>query len=465
MELLAAGIDLGTSRIKLHVYNEKGQIVYSESRPSPLHWHRGRAWHDPQTLRQALLEMRKKALDKGARITGVSLYRASISAWKPGGDTLESIVLWLDRALHDEGYEGLPVRARVFSRVPPFSKVVSKYSPLPVIALLHKRYPGSRVWTLDALISEWIGYGYRSEASAAALSGVINPRTLRPIPLIRWLAGLGDLELPEISDSVLHDAPMSIGALLSDQQSALVALPCEGGCVKLTLGTGFFADRRIEGPPPVNTGRGLIPLVLYRDSGRIEYGLESLAPGAGLAVEGLARALGGFEVLHRLGREDCKGWEGSLLLPYPAGPGAGVGASRAVLLGNPSVSGGRELACAIVMGVVGVASHLLWLHGERPGRVYLTGSITSIPVVREMLLRVLPGEVYYCSRDPTPLGAAILASRVLGGELPFMECDSVEAGEGLYREVGRVYDRLVAEFEAGDSAREIGDLLASLIED
>ena len=463
MERLAAGIDLGTSRIKLHVYDEEGRIVYSESRPSPLHWHRGKAWHDPQALRQALLEMRKRALEKGAKTIGIALYRASVTAWKPGGETLEPVILWLDRQIHEEAYRRLPLRARVASKIPPYNKVINKHTPLPVIHHLHARHPEARVWTLDALVSEWIGAGYRAEPTAAALTGIINPRSLKPIPLIRELAGLRDLQLPLLGDNILDDEPMNIRAIISDQQAALLALPCDTSCVKLSLGTGFFADRRIQGPPPLTLPRGQLPIVLYKHGKKVEWGIETLAPGAGLAVQGLAEAIGGFQTLHQLKPKHCKQWQGSILLPYPAGPGAGVGASRVVLLGNPSIMGDKELACTIIMSIVSVASYLVWLHRERPGKVYLTGSIVGIPIVRGLLQRVMPGEVYYCLQDSTPLGAAMLALNTRGESLP-MECDRVGSGEGLYNEVSSVFHRLLLGPDAGERAQEVSAALINLVE-
>ncbi len=410
MERLAAGIDLGTSRIKLHVYDEEGRLVYSESRPSPLHWHRGKAWHDPQALRQALLEMRKRALEKGAKTIGIALYRASVTAWKPGGETLEPVILWLDRQIHEEAYRRLPLKARVAAKIPPYNKVINKHTPLPVIRHLHAKHPKARVWTLDALVSEWIGAGYRAEPTAAALTGIINPRSLKPIPLIRELAGLRDLQLPLLGDNILDDEPMNIRAIISDQQAALLALPCDTTCVKLSLGTGFFADRRIQGPPPLTLPRGQLPIVLYKHGKKVEWGIETLAPGAGLAVQGLAEAIGGFQTLHQLKPKHCKQWQGSILLPYPAGPGAGVGPERTILIGKPAIKGKTDLACAIIMGIALVAKTLINLHRIKPEKIYITGSIAQIKILQQILKHILPGEKQIKSKDPTLLGAVHAAS-------------------------------------------------------
>ncbi len=462
-----AGLDIGTSRVKLHVYDESGVIIGRLVSKAPLHWVRGRAWHDPLELKSIINNYIRKALNMGARIVGISLYRASISSWKPGGDPLSNIILWLDREVHYKAYETLPLRGRIASRIPPYNKILNPTSPLPVISYLHRNHPDSRVWTLDSLIHEWVGAGYTSEPTGAALTGLINPRSLKPLPLASWLSGLSGLELPVIGENILSDKPGSVGSIISDQQSALLAVGCRSSdCYKLSLGTGFFADRPVEGPPPLFTGRGLIPLVHYRVDGRTYWAIESYSPGAGLALEPLAGYIGGFEVLHSLRPESCRGWEGSLILPYPAGPGAGVGLDRVLIIGNPALKGRVDLACSMIAGIVMVSSLLLYLHGVMPSKTYLTGSIAGIPLVRELIARITPGDTFYCETDPTPLGAALLASRAVGGSFhPDNNCISIEGRGREYSVIGKLYLNMIDYWREGPSGRIlINDIVGRVYE-
>ncbi|MCE4628250.1 MAG: hypothetical protein F7C34_03775, partial [Desulfurococcales archaeon] len=314
-EPLYAGIDLGTSRAKLRIYDGEGRLVKWEDRPEPLHRRGGEAWHDPETLRNTLELLIGLAKREGARTIGVSLYRASVAAWLPGGKPLTRIILWLDRALHKRAAETLPLPGRIARRLPVYNRVLAPWSPLPLIGMLHRENPGARVWTVDALLLEWLGHGYKSEPAAAALTGAINPASLRPVPLALRLAGASGLEIPEIGYNTLEPGPRGVSAILPDQQAALVGLGCGVGCVKLSLGTGFFADTVLPGKPPIPPPRGLVPLVVYRVPGETRWGLESLAPGAGLAVDSVVRAIGGWDGLSKLSPRDCREWPGALLIP------------------------------------------------------------------------------------------------------------------------------------------------------
>ena len=428
-----AGIDIGTTRVKLAIYESDGSLAGFWSKPSPLRWTRGRAEHDPGALRVLLADMLEKARREGARAVGVSLYRASVAAWEPGGHPITSVALWLDRALHAEA---------------------------------HRRHPQARIWTLDALIHEWIGAGYKTEPTGAALTGLINPRTLRPIKPLWRLAGLQGLRPPGLGENTLPNAPSGVSAVISDQQAALLALGCGGDCVKLSLGTGFFADRPYPGPPPLNPGRGLLPIVHYRAQGETRWAIESLAPGAGLAVQGLAEAIGGFQLLHALRPRDCRWWEGSILIPYPAGPGAGVGAERALLIGNPAPRGRHDAACAIIAGVAATASLLLSLHKPGWTTLHLTGSLTSIPLIAATLARLTPAKTYHCPQDPTPLGAAKLAATALGLDARLQHnCNPLEGStSNEYQKLAKALQSILDSTEAkGDAVETIYNTILDAI--
>ena len=456
---VAAGIDVGTSRVKLRVYDDKGRVSYSVSTPSPLRWSRGEALHDPKGLREILMGLLGAARRRGVEAVGVSLYRASVARWAPGGGASSPVVLWLDRRRHLEAWRRLPRAARAAARVPPYDRVFSPYSPLPVMALLWRGAgPGERVWTVDALVHEWLGVGYVSEPTGAALTGLINPRGLRPIPLAARLAGLSGAPVPRIGESILWDRPMGVAAIVSDQQAGLLGTPCRtGGCVKLCLGTGFFADRPVSSLPLLPP-RGLLPIVLYRYGGRTAYGLESLAPGAGLALEQLAGLVGGFEALNRLGPGDCGEWEGGLVLPYLGGPGAGVGPDRVMILGAPGVRPGRALACSIVVGAAATAMLLLGLHGGGVRRLYLGGGAAGIPLLRRLVAASFPGETLYCGENPAPRGAALLAGKAAGAELAPAECRSLGRGSGGYREAAGLLLELLSARRPGEADAALEEL-------
>jgi glycerol kinase len=468
-EALAAGIDVGTSRVKLYVYDSEGRLVLEKAKPSPLHWARGEAWHDSSSLKRVIEEFAGLASDRGARAVGISLYRASVAAWRPGGSSASRIILWLDRRLHREAWRGLPLRGRLASRLPVYGRILAPYSPLPLIASLRRRLgPGWRVWTLDALVHEWIGAGYVSEPTGAALTGLVNPRNLKPIPLASWLAGAGGAEWPLIGHNTLPQPYNGVTAIISDQQSGLVGLGClRPGCLKLSLGTGFFADRPLEGPPPLVGGAGLLPIVVYRTPSRgMLWGVEAYAPGAGLGVEGFVEAIGGWPRLESASLEACSEWEGGLIIPYPSGPGAGLGAHRVVVAGNPLIRGGWDAVCSVIGGIVSVAA-MLASEAAGPARdLYLTGSIAGIRLVRALISAAADQRVWYCEEDPTPRGAAILAAEAMGGELPPAGCVELGKGGGGLRRISEAFRcvirRGVLDREADACLEDLRSLLGDL---
>jgi len=464
-----AGVDVGTTRVKLAVFDEEGEVVESFAVRSPLVWRRGLGVHDAASLRRLVLGMVERALRRGAVAVGVSVYRASVARWGPGGRPSSPIVLWLDRVLHLRAWRALPRAARLLSRAPLLGRAFSPLSPLPVIRFLWRgARRGERVWTVDALVSEWLGAGFVSEPGSAALTGLVDPWSLRPLGLVAAAAGLRGLPFPRVGENVLPDRPRGVAALAADQQAAVLGSPCRpgGGCVKLSLGTGFFADLPLPGRPPRLLGQGLIPVVLYRVGDRVGYGVESMAPGAGLALESMAGAVGGLEALRRLGPGDCRrGWDGGLVLPFLGGPaGKGLGPDRVVALGSPGLRGGRDLACSLVAGAAVAAMLLLSLHGPAISRVYLTGGASRIPLLRGLIAASFPGETLLCREDTAPRGAAMLAAQALEAELPAAECSSLGRGRGGYREAAGLLQRLLRARRPGE-ADEALQGLRRLVED
>ncbi len=444
---ILAGIDIGTTRSKLYLYDKSLSLLKGYSQPSPLKVKGYKASHDPWRLREILHGLIKKAINEGAKAVGIAVYRASVAAWSEEGEPLTDVILWLDRERrHNAAAEirGLAVLAR---HLPIYSSILAQQSPLPLISRLQQENPGARSWTIDALIAEWVGLGYVSDYTNAALTGLINPSSLKEIPLAARLAGLPKgFKKPRLVPNALPEAEGPVRALIADQQSALVGLGClRGGCTKLSLGTGGFADS-----PGVKIGvprKGLLPIVMAGLDGLVYRGVESLVPGLGLALEWASSVLGGYKFFTSLTPEDCKEWSGSLLLPYPAGPGAGYGGYHMSLIGGILPRTKSSLACSVLAGVTLAALDILGLH--KPQRkIYLVGGIARIPLVRELILLGSSDSMEYCSEDPTPRGAAALAGHALGLidakrlDKP-STCMSLGKGKGLGGELVKEYKLVV----------------------
>ena len=440
-----AAVDVGSTWTKLAVYGPGGETVHAVREPTP---RAGRGLYDAGRLLELLRKLIARARSEGAESVGVSLFRASPVAFKPGGKPVSPIVSWLAFEERRLAQESMPLTARILARAPVVGKAFRPQSPLPLIAWLSKRHPGARVWTLDALVADALAGRYASAASHAALTGAVSPWSLRPMRWALRAVGARGLEVPEIVHDTMIGGPLS--AVVADQQAAMLGSSCaEPGCVKLSLGTGCFADKPLPGKPP-RLGGG-IPLVVPLPGGGLRYGVEASVPGLGVALEWAAAALGGFERLGRLRPEHCGRWRGELVLRLGGWPGRTV-----FLLGPSRPEGWESLACAAAVGAAlqcaGAAASL----GDAR-RYVLDGGGMRIRMVSLLLSRLLPGEVERCTGSSLA-GAAVLA----GARHARARCESV--GRGVVA-AGRLLALTRAlEEDPGWAVEEAGRLVRELLE-
>jgi len=140
-------------------------------------------------------------------------------------------------------------------------------------------------WTLDAYLAYRLTGRYVSDATNACVTGIIDPRTMKPIGVVRSLFGLKTPlpELVENAQALGSFEGLDINALIGDQQAASVAEGAvEGGVAKVTNGTGTFVDVPTEG---FKRRGDLIPLVLLKHRGKVYFGLEGYLPTTGRAVD------------------------------------------------------------------------------------------------------------------------------------------------------------------------------------
>lgn len=110
--------------------------------------------------------------------------------------------------------------------------------------------------------------------------------------------------LPEVKDNIasfgvtdkhILGAEIPIGAMVGDQQAALIGQGCfKPGMVKSTYGTGCFALMNI-GPVFKPSQHRLLTTVAYRVGGQITYAVEGSIFTAGAAIQWLRDSLGFFD--------------------------------------------------------------------------------------------------------------------------------------------------------------------------
>jgi len=156
-------------------------------------------------------------------------------------------------------------------------------------------------WTVDSYLTYRLTGKFVSDATNACLSGIVDPRSMKEIGIVKSLFNLRTEtpELVENAQTIGSYNGMELNALIADQQAASVAEGAyEGGIGKVTNGTGTFVDIPTLG----FARRGeLIPLVLLKHKGRVWFGVEGYLPTTGRAVDmmiatGLTRDYSDLEV-------------------------------------------------------------------------------------------------------------------------------------------------------------------------
>ena len=286
-ETLYACIDVGTTRIKLSVFGENLQCKHAESLRVPVS---ADGLQDAEELFQAVKHLADKGRELGAKSLGLATYRASTVAWDKEGKPLTPIVTWTDRGSAIT-YRRLAVHIKLLGKIPPFDLIISPYSPVLKFLRLRELNPSlgerSMQWTVESYLTYRLTGKFVSDATNACLSGIVDPRSMKEIGIVKSLFKLR-METPELvenAQSIGAYGGMEVNALIADQQAASVAEGAyEGGIGKVTNGTGTFVDIPTTG----FARRGdLIPLVLLKHRGRVWFGVEGYLPTTGRAIDAM----------------------------------------------------------------------------------------------------------------------------------------------------------------------------------
>ena len=300
-EDLYACVDVGTTKIKLNVYDSELRSRHSEGVTVPVS---AEGLQDAEELYCAVKHLIKRGRELGASSAGLATYRASTVAWDREGTPLTPIVTWTDRSVVST-YRRLPLAVRLVGKVPPFDLIISPYSPVMKFLRLRELKPslpeGAMQWTVDAYLAYRLTGKFVSDATNACLTGIIDPRKMQEIGVVKSLFKL-KMTVPELVENTERIGScdgLELNALVADQQAASVA---EGatvqGVAKVTNGTGTFVDVPTEG---FRRRGDLIPLVLLKHRGKILFGVEGYLPTTGRAVDmmlatGLIKDYVGLEV-------------------------------------------------------------------------------------------------------------------------------------------------------------------------
>ncbi len=471
---VVAGIDVGTTKIELDVYSEDGALVLRRVERNRTIARGPVAEQDPEAILGIVKSMISDAIGAGAGCVGLTVYRGSLVAWSRSGEPVTRVITWMDLRPHVLWHR-LPWGLRLARRLPRLGEAFSPESMTARLAALLVERPELRrgleegsllAWNLDAYLVHRLTGVYAADSSTAALTGLVDPRTLEPLGLAWRLAGLPRFELPRL---LAHEGvePLEIkeggrlAAVIGDQQAASVGLDCLAeGCLKAALGTGFFLDLSTGPRLRLSPGGGLVPLILLdRGSTRV-YGVEAYASGLGHGVEWFVdNMLGGSygaldESVEARGRPP-------LLVPYVWGSRTPrLWRGTAGVLGIEPGHSKRDIAAGLAHGLAASVALLyreISRRASRPSRVRIAGGLSRLRRLVGLVAAYLERSVDLAATpgSASALGAAVLAARNCGVSFePEVRVEEVDPIDVEYRLDPDLLEEAALEIEALISRRK-----------
>jgi glycerol kinase len=318
--------DQGTTSARAMVFDTRGTVLAEAREPVPLHHPRpGWVEQDAEVLWSSSLLVLRRVLEAIAPqrplVLGLANQRETTLLWERAtGRPVAPAIVWQDRRtaplcerLRQAGMEGL-VRERTGLLLDPYFSATK-------LTWLLENIPGVRqralrgelaFGTVDSYLLFCLSRGqlHATDTTNACRTALFNIHTLQwDMDLLR-LFDIPEAVLPEVRpstgpwgtvDRALLGWPLSIGAVVGDQQAALAGQGCLApGMAKSTYGTGAFLVMN-TGPQP-RSHPALLTTIGYHVDKEVAYALEGSMFVAGAAVQwlvdlGILREIGDAEYL------------------------------------------------------------------------------------------------------------------------------------------------------------------------
>jgi glycerol kinase len=462
---LLLAIDQGTTSSRAILFDASGRpLQVAQKEFAQLYPRDGWVEHDPQDIWSSTLAVTQAVLSQAQGTLasiGITNQRETTVVWdRASGEPIYNAIVWQDRRtadtcerLREAGHE-VEVSARTGLLLDPYFSATK-------IAWILDHVEGARqsaekgdlaFGTVDTFLLWRLTGGkvHATDATNASRTSLFNIHQQDWDDTLLALFNIPASVLPQVKDSAADfgttDAAVlgqsiAVGALVGDQQAALVGQACLApGMLKSTYGTGCFAILN-TGFEALASRHRLLTTVAYRLQGETTYALEGSIFMAGASVQWLRDELGlvdsaGETATLAAGLDSN---EGVYLVPAFTGLGAPHWNphARGALLGMTRATTPAHIARATLEAVCYQSAELLEAmaedSGQSPALLRIDGGmarndwlaqfladISDTPVERPVLL------------ETTALGAARLAGLQSGVFSSLDELSDVWHGERTF---------------------------------
>lgn len=438
-------LDQGTTSSRTIIFSTTGDIETIQQQEFAQHFPQsGWVEHDPEEIWQATLATARQALASlklGAQdiiAIGITNQRETTLLWdRNTGEPLHNAIVWQDRRTADfcqnlkqqAGLEKL-VQKKTGLLLDPY------FSATKLVWLLDN-IPGARAraergelafGTIDTFLLWRLTAGkvHATDATNASRTLMFNIHTQQWDDELLSLFGIPKSLLPEVKDSAsdygvtaegLFDQPIAIGALIGDQQAALVGQACvHPGMAKTTYGTGCFMVLN-TGTKALQSKHRLLTTVAYRLKGKTYYALEGSIFMAGATIQWIRDGLRLIE--HAKDSQQMAedtGYENPVYM-VPAFTGLGAPywdpMARGAILGLSRDTGIKEIVTAGLQAVCYQSRDLLQAmiqDGATSQEIRVDGGMVVNDWLMQFLADILGVRIARPKiTETTALGAALLA--------------------------------------------------------
>ncbi len=313
---LLLAIDQGTTSSRAILFDSAGNALHVAQQEFTQHYpHDGWVEHDPQDIWSSTLAVTQEVLSQtqGTLASiGITNQRETTVVWdRASGEPIYNAIVWQDRRtadtcerLREAGHE-VEVNARTGLLLDPYFCATKIAWILDhVEGARHSAEKGDLAFgTVDTFLLWRLTGGkvHATDATNASRTSLFNIHQQNWDETLLTLFNIPVSLLPQVKDSAADfgttdtavlGQSIAVGALVGDQQAALVGQACLApGMLKSTYGTGCFAILN-TGNEALASHHRLLTTIAYRLEGVATYALEGSIFVAGASVQWLRDELG-----------------------------------------------------------------------------------------------------------------------------------------------------------------------------